>query len=57
MAWRWGGRIEKKKWREEEIGAGVRAVSPGRSRSVGGGGEEERLFSQRTQIDLWPSSG
>lgn len=53
-----GGRIEKEKWREEAIGAGMRAVSLRRSRSVGGrGGGEARLFSQRTQIDLWPSSG
>lgn len=30
-----GGRIEKEKWREKAIGAGVGAASPRRSRSVG----------------------
>lgn len=36
----------------------MRATGLRRSRSVGGGGGggEARLFSQRTQIDLWPSS-
>lgn len=49
------GWLEKEKWREEVIGAGVRAMSLRRAKSVGGrrGGEEEKLFSQRTQIDLW----